>query len=459
MRLYISMTDIVIKFGGTSVRKNPKNIVDIVCNKLKQNKRIILVLSALSNITNLLHKLYETNKLYDKLRLLRKISQIHKLFLERYHLKKKVYILRDLNFLYDKLLDIILSNVNSKYLRTIIITFGEKFSVTIYKHIFDECNILNLVIWSELLITTNNYKDNSFPLLDKSRDSVNKILGSKKYKQLIITTGYVARDVNGNKTNLGRNGSDFTATILASVMNIENVEIYTDVDGILTGDPMKIKNTKLIKRINYKQISEMCYFGAKVLHPKTLIPLKNKSINVFIKNTFNPNNSGTLITEYYKSTNILDAITSIDDSSLLTIKGHGMLGVSGIAYKLFKTLVKYNISTSFITQASSEQTICISINNDIVGFVYENLLDSFSEELELGQIENIDLKFDIAIITVIGTNMINKVGIAGKIFTVLGDNNINIIAISQGTSEISISFVVKYDDEIKALEVLHNEFL
>ena len=278
--------DLVLKFGGTSVKSNPKNIIDIVCNKLNHHTRIILVLSALSGITSLLHKIYEAKYLHEKILLLKSIKILHKKFIDAYQIDNKLYILRDLNFLYEKLFEILLSNINSKFLKNIIITFGEKFSTTIYKHLFDASNINNILIWSEFLITTNeNIHEgayNSFPLMNESKNNINKFF-RPRYVSLIITTGYVARDINGNKTTLGRNGSDFTATILASLININTVEIYSDVDGILTADPRKVKNAKLIKNLNFKQVSEMCYFGASVLHPKTLIPLKNKSIQILIK--------------------------------------------------------------------------------------------------------------------------------------------------------------------------------
>ena len=203
----------------------------------------------------------------------------------------------------------------------------------------------------------------------------------------------------------------------------------------------------------------MCYFGASVLHPKTLIPLEDKNIDLYMKNTFKPRFKGTYITKNCKSTMQIDAITSITDQSLITIKGKGMLGVCGISYKVFKTLVNNDISTSFITQASSEQNLCLSVKNSLVNKLRKKLKINLKNELSLGQIDKIRADKNIVIITVIGSNMNNRVGIAGEIFTILGKNNINIVAISQGTSEISISFVLKKEDELKALNCLHEHFI
>ena len=379
--------------------------------------------------------------------------------MKKHKLNRELKLKYNLNFLFDNLERIALSvNVKSPRFKNIIVTYGEKLSVTIYNSLFNSKDLKNKVIWSEYLIKTNDNFDEAFPILDECKSALKKIQ-KQINSNIILTTGYATESVNGFKTTLGRNGSDFTATIIASILDIKTVEIYSDVDGVLSCDPRKVKNAKLISQLNYKQISEMCYFGASVLHPKTLIPLTNKNIDLYMKNTFKPNLPGTHIVENCFSVNQIDAITSITDNSLITIKGKGMLGICGIAYKLFKILVENNVSTSFITQASSEQNLCVSIKNEYIDRVYSKLKKTFKTEISLGQINNIELNSDISIVTVIGNNMNNRVGIAGKIFTVLGDNDINIIAISQGTSELSISFVIKKIDEIKALNVLHEKFI
>ena len=454
------MTNIVLKFGGTSVLKSPTSILKIVKHKLTTNSKVYIVLSALSSITNLLHKLYNESDQYTRIRILTKIKRYHSRFIKQIKFSNTSNVRRDLTVLYEQLdrlmcCEVIQKNVK---LKNIVITYGEKFSATIYGYIFKQYHLPNTVIWSEFLITTNNVYTEAFPLLDISKKNIQKLMGGFT-NNLLITTGYAASNVGGHKTTLGRNGSDFTATILAASLDIKTVEIYSDVDGVLSCDPRKVPNAKLITKLNYKQMSEMCYFGASVLHPKTLIPLQNKNIDLYMKNTLVPHIPGTHIVENCVSTNQIDAITSITNTSLITIKGRGMLGICGIAYKVFKVLVDNSISTSFITQASSEQNLCISINNEYINGVLVKLGLVFKKEIELGQIDKIRVNKDISIVTVIGNNMINRVGIAGKIFTVLGKHNINILAISQGTSELSISFVVKQSDEIKALNCLHDKFI
>jgi bifunctional aspartokinase / homoserine dehydrogenase 1 len=453
------MPALVLKFGGTSALKSPQSIIKIVRKKSKNNK-IFIVLSALSGVTNLLHKLYNEVNMNDQIIIIKKIKEIHKKFTSNIKFKNPSKLNKDLCFIYNSLENIIFSKNLKKGYKTknIVITFGEKLSITIYHYLLSEFGLSNTLIWSESLITTNNNYKEAFPLLDKCKINIETI--KKRFtKNIIITSGYTARSIEGHKTTLGRNGSDFTATILASTLNIKTVEIYSDVDGVLTCDPRKVKTAILIPKLNYKQISEMCYFGASVLHPKTLIPLKGKNIDLYMKNTFKRNLIGTHIVENCITINEIDAVTSITNNSLITIKGKGMLGVCGISYKVFKILVDNDISTSFITQASSEQNLCLSINNEYINKVYNKLLNIFKDEIELGQIDKIQMDKNIAIVTVIGNNMNNRVGIAGKIFTVLGENDINIIAISQGTSELSISFVIKKEDESKALNALHEKFI
>ena len=453
------MPGLVLKFGGTSVLKSPNSIIKIIRKKSIENK-VFVVFSALSGVTNLLHNLFNETDKYSLVLNLKKLKKIHYKFIKKIKFKNPSKLKRELNDIYEKLEHIIFNKNRKKTYKSknVIITFGEKLSLIIYNYLLLEVGLDNNIFWSEYLIKTNNNFKEAFPLLDNSKTNIEKI--KKRFtKNIIITSGYVATTIDNSKTTLGRNGSDFTATILASILDIKKVEIYSDVDGVLSCDPRKVKKAKLIPNLSYKQISEMCYFGASVLHPKTLIPLKNKNVELYMKNTFKPYLEGTKIVENFTTSNQIDAITSITDNSLITIKGKGMLGICGISYKLFKILVENDISTSFITQASSEQNLCISIKNEYISRVNKKLHNIFKNEISLGQIDKIKINKNIVIVTVIGNNMNNRVGIAGEIFTILGKNNINIIAISQGTSEISISFVIKKQDELKALNALHEEFI
>lgn len=453
------MPGLVLKFGGTSVLKSPNSIIKIIRKKSKENK-VFVVFSALSGVTNLLHNLFNETDKYSLILNLKKLKKIHDKFIKKIKFKNPSKLKRELENIYNKLEDIIFNKNRKKTYKSknIIITFGEKLSLIIYSYLLLEVGLDNNLFWSEYLIKTNNNFKEAFPLLDKSKTNIEKI--KKRFtKNIVITSGYVASNIDNSKTTLGRNGSDFTATIIASILDIKRVEIYSDVDGVLSCDPRKVKKAKLIPQLSYKQISEMCYFGASVLHPKTLIPLKNKNVELYMKNTFKPYLQGTKIVENFTTSNQIDAITSITDNSLITIKGKGMLGICGISYKLFKILVENDISTSFITQASSEQNLCISIKNEYIPRVKKKLQNIFKNEISLGQIDKIKINKNIVIVTVIGNNMNKRVGIAGEIFTILGKNNINIIAISQGTSEISISFVIDKQDEIKALNALHEEFI
>jgi len=451
----------VLKFGGTSVTNFPEQISNIINDVYKKESKIIVVFSALSSITDLLYKIYINNNLLDCLYVFKEIKLIHRTFIHNLdYLYNKQYIYRDLEMLYCKLYNLITSNFKNKSMRyhNTIITYGEKLSVLIYAHILHQNGLVNKIVWSEFLITTDTNIVEAFPDLNECRSNVNNILKNNTCN-IIITTGYVGRDIHGRKTTLGRNGSDFTATILASVLNSNDIYIYSDVDGILTADPRKVRGAKLIKRLNFRQVSELCYFGSCVLHPKTLIPLSNPKTKLYLKNVLDPSSSGTTVNKDYISHNQFDAITSINNSGLITLKANGLIGVSNITYRVFKVLSDNNIDTSFITQSSCDHNLSFNIDLHSIDKIYNILSDIFSNELLNKSIESINIFRNISIITIIGYNMIECAGVAGKIFSLLGSNNINIIAIAQGTSEIAISFIVQSENEVKVLKLLHHKLI
>ena len=432
---------IVLKFGGTSVTNGFENIKNIIYSKINDYK-IVVVLSAFKNVTNIL----EQNK-DDVIHKLRKIQDP---LVNKYFDKYKIQVKRDIDFLYEQLNYILKYNNNE-----IILSYGEKFSTTIYYYYLLENNLNNCLIWSEYLICTNN-NSYIFPLLEDTTKRINKNLIPKLKKfNIILTTGFVASDINYKKTILNRNGSDYSATIIGSCLNVKQIIIYKDVDSILTADPRKVKNAKQISIINYEVLSELCYFGSSILHSKCLTPLKNKNINLLLLNTYNQKSLGTLIVPKYNTYNEIDAITSITDHSLLTIKGKGLNGCNGILLKILTIISKLGVNIPFITQASSEQTICLCIQKKYMKIIETNILLDFKNEINNNIIDNIYVKNNICIITVVGDNMINNIGIAGKIFTILGNCNVNIIAISQGSSERSISFIVDKKYEIISLNAIH----
>lgn len=459
------MKDLVIlKFGGTSVSKASDNILSIVKKYNDKNKKLVIVFSAFSGITNILYKLIEKLP-FIKWNLFTMLKQIQKTYIKNVIKKPDslTSLYNQIDILYNQLkenLESLLTTnkelgLNQK--KDLIVGYGEKISALVYQQFFTDNQLNAVYITAEDLIKTNSYFQNAFPDMVETNNLIQKnLVPLLQKKSIVITNGFIATDKSNNITTLGRSGSDFSATIIGGCLEPDKIIIYTDVNGILTADPRKIHTARTIENINYKQVSELAYFGARVIHPKTLIPVKDDNIPVYVRNTFNLENKGTLIQNNdRKSKHIIDAITSINNHKLITIQGMAMMGVSGVAAKTFLTINKMNISVPFITQASSEQTICFAVNQQEIGKVKYELEKEFKSELKNHMIDNINISDDISIITVVGENMLRRCGVAGKIFTILGNHSINIQAISQGTSELSISFVVERKLEKIALRIIH----
>lgn len=276
-----------------------------------------------------------------------------------------------------------------------------------------------------------------------------------------IVPGFISSDMeSGDVTNLGRGGSDYTASILASALNADTLEIWTDVDGFMTADPKIIGNAYTIEHLTFVEAMELCNFGAKVVYPPTIFPTYHKNIPIKIKNTFNPSSPGTFISREAKmdQTRAIKGISSINDTCLITVQGLGMVGVIGVNYRIFKTLAKSGISVFMVSQASSENTTSIGVRNADADLAVQVLSEEFSREIRMGEINGIKQERNLATVAIVGENMKHTPGIAGKLFGTLGKNGINVIACAQGASETNISFVISLDSLKKALNVIHDSF-
>ena len=455
---------IILKFGGTSVSRASDNIFSIVKKYSQEYKNVVIVFSAFSGITNLLYRIVDRLNPV-KWNLVKLLKQMQKSFYKR--IIKSEASLKHLDDLLENIYTQLKENLESLLTtnkdwtenkkKDLIVGYGEKISALVYQQFLIDHELDAFYVPAEDLIKTNSYFQNAFPDMVATNNLIEKnLVPLLKDNSIVITNGFIATDKYNNITTLGRSGSDFSATIIGGCLEPDKIIIYTDVNGILTADPRKIHTAKTINQLNYKQVSELAYFGAKVIHPKTLIPVKEENIPVYVKNTFDLENKGTLIqNNNKKSKHIIDAITSINNHKLITIQGMAMMGVYGVAAKTFLTLNRMNISVPFITQASSEQTICFAVNQENIGKVKYELEKEFKLEIENHMIDKINISNDISIITVVGQNMLRRCGVAGKIFTILGNHSINIQAISQGTSELSISFVVERKLEQIALRIIH----
>ena len=282
----------------------------------------------------------------------------------------------------------------------------------------------------------------------------------EKMPHVAIVPGFIATDLaNGDATNLGRGGSDYTAAILASTLKASALEIWTDVDGFMTADPKVISNAYVIEHLTFVEAMELCNFGAKVIYPPTIFPAYHNNIPISIRNTFNPDAPGTYVSkEKAGDSRMIKGISSINDTCLITIRGLGMVGVIGVNYRIFKALSKSGISVFFVSQAASENTTSIGVRNGDAALAVEVLSAEFAQEIAMGEINKIKTDHDLATVAIVGENMKRRPGVAGKLFDTLGRNGINVIACAQGASETNISFVVTRENLRKSLNVIHDSF-
>ena len=282
----------------------------------------------------------------------------------------------------------------------------------------------------------------------------------ESFSGVAVVPGFIAKNFKGEYTTLGRGGSDYTAAIIAAALEVESLEIWTDVDGFMTADPRVISKAYTIPELTYSEAMELSHFGAKVIYPPTILPVYQKGIPILVKNTFFPENEGTLILSGAKTpkNKPIKGISSIPGISLLTLQGIGMVGVTGISMRLFTALARVNVNVILISQASSENSISVAIDDNVVLLAENAIRYEFEKEIGTGQVSRIDVERDLSIVAIVGENMKHTTGIAGKLFSTIGKNGINIVAIAQGASELNISWVVKNSELRKTLNVVHESF-
>ena len=449
----------VLKFGGTSVGSE-KGLSQVKKIVESCSEDVIVVVSALGGITDQLlltarlaaagdeaympqctAMIARHNELVEKIVLPENRpgvqNRLDELLDELSNIFKGVYLIRDLS---PKTTDMILS-------------YGERLSSEIV------CGAVAVRYDAREFIKTK-------PLFNRhvvDFASTEKLIERRfeKMPHVAIVPGFIATDLaNGDATNLGRGGSDYTAAILASTLKASALEIWTDVDGFMTADPKVINDAYVIEHLSYVEAMELCNFGAKVIYPPTIFPAYHKNIPIVIRNTFNLDSKGTAISRESSgdASRAIKGISSINDTCLITIQGLGMVGVIGVNYRIFKTLAKSGISVFLVSQAASENTTSIGVRNDDADLAMEVLTEEFAQEIALGEINKIKKEPNLATIAIVGENMKHTPGIAGKLFGTLGRSGINVIACAQGASETNISFVVSLDSLRKTLNVLHDSF-
>ena len=452
----------VMKFGGTSVG-SVNSILSVKKIVESAGEPVIVVVSALGGITD---QLISTSRMaatgdaaYEGAyrEIVRRHEEMVKGVIPAGETQTLLHY--QVNELLDELKDIfqgiyLIKDLSPKTSDTIV-SYGERLSSLIASR------LIQGAVWFDSRTFIKTEKKHNKHTLDT--ELTNRLVREafKEIPQVSLVPGFISSDkVSGDVTNLGRGGSDYTAAVIAAALGADSLEIWTDVDGFMTADPRVISTAYTISELTYVEATELCNFGAKVVYPPTIYPVCHKNIPILIKNTFNPDGQGTVIKQHVDHTKskAIKGISSINDTSLITVQGLGMVGVIGVNYRIFKALAKNGISVFLVSQASSENSTSIGVRNADADLACEVLNEEFAKEIEMGEISPIQAEKNLATVAIVGENMKHTPGIAGKLFGTLGRNGINVIACAQGASETNISFVVDSKSLRKSLNVIHDSF-
>lgn len=456
----------VLKFGGTSVGSvdSIRTIISITQEQLSKGEQVAVVFSAMGGVTNQLIEMAtmarNSNPGYADI--LAQIEKRHfdtaKALLDVKFQSKVIANLKlTLNELEDILHGIALLKELSKRTLDLVMSFGERLSTYMVGEAMKQAGIESEFLDSRVVVKT---EDNfGFARVNFKLTNPNIEEYFKSHPKTQCITGFIGSTEQNETTTLGRGGSDYTAAIFGAALGAKEVEIWTDVDGMMTADPKKVKKAFTINKVSYIEAMELSHFGAKVIYPPTLQPAISKNIPIRIKNTFNPSHEGTLISKQTdRSGYPVKGLSSINEVALINVQGSGMVGEKGVAGRLFNTLAKHNINIILITQASSEHSICFAIDPKDSEYAKNILDEEFFIELHNKKLDKILIERDLAVIAIVGENMKHTPGISGKMFSALGRNGVNVAAIAQGSSEYNLSVVIKKVDLAKAMSALHDSF-
>ena len=455
----------VLKFGGTSVG-SVKSILSLkkIVEAEARTQPVVVVVSALNGITDKLIAASQMAKNGDE----HYREEFDAMVTRHHHMidtiitddKKRVDLFNNVDQLFDQLKSIYygvyLIHDLSKKTEDTIVSYGERLSSHIVAAMFKNGIRMN----ARDFIRTEKKMGKHMIDADLTTELVKEAFKDMNEKAVYVVPGFIARDRDSHETtNLGRGGSDYTASIIAAVLNAEALEIWTDVDGFMTADPKVIKSAYTINELSYVEAMELCNFGAKVIYPPTIYPVCVKNIPIKVKNTFNPEHPGTLIKDKIEDDNKpIKGISSIKGTSLITVTGLSMVGVIGVNRRIFTTLANKGISVFMVSQASSENSTSIGVRDEDAEAAAEVLNAEFAKEIETGAMFPMQVESGLATIAIVGENMKQTPGIAGKLFGTLGRSGISVIACAQGASETNISFVVDGKFLRKSLNVLHDSF-
>ncbi|MHA7057268.1 bifunctional aspartate kinase/homoserine dehydrogenase I [Aquimarina sp. M1] len=455
----------VLKFGGSSVANAAtiEKVIKIIENQ-SRNKPVYVVVSALGGITDLLiqagkeassnNEKYKNTLVTIEHRHLEAIKELIPVVSQSSVISK---VKSELNKLESLCEGVYLLSELSPKTESVLASFGEMLSSFI---IAEAVKVKGLdivlkdtrdyIITTDAVKVTIDYEETNFRIHRYAQDNKH---------QISLFPGFVARTYDGEPTTLGRGGSDFTAAILASAVQADILQIWTDVSGMYTANPKLVKQAKPVAHISYQEAMELSHFGAKVIYPPTIHPVLDKNIPIVIKNTFEPEDAGTLITrEVTNRPKPVTGISHIDNIAVISLEGSGMVGIPGFSKRLFEALFLENINVILITQASSEHSICLAVDEQDAEKAKMVLDTAFEFEITKHRVDPVKIEHEAAIVALVGDNMYHHQGLSGKMFSTLGKNNVNIRAIAQGASEKNISVVIGKKDIKKALNILHERF-
>ena len=456
----------ILKFGGTSVGSVEalKALTGIVKQNIDDKEQMILVVSAMSGVTNTLLKMAETAVIGEDFSAdLADLEKKHfTVVKDLVPLQQQNQVLTKLKLYFQELEDILhgisaLQELSNKT-KDVVLSFGEKSSAfmisRILRTIYDKIEFLD----ASSVIKTDSFFGNAKVDFELTNVLLNDYFNTHN-DELTVVTGFISSNSQQQITTLGRGGSDYTAAILGAALNVKQIEIWTDVNGMMTADPRKVKKAFSMEELSYTEAMELSFFGAKVIYPPTMIPAFLKKIPIVIKNTFEPDFIGTYIKHDLKpSKTIIRGISSVDHISIINIEGSGMVGKAGFSGRLFSLLSREQVNVILITQSSSEHSITFAVNPADAVKARVLIEQEFELELLAGKLDPIKIEENLSILAIVGENMKKTPGISGKLFNALGRNGVNVVAIAQGSSEYNISVIIYHSDLSKALNAVHDAF-
>lgn len=460
---------IVMKFGGTSVggAERMAEAARLAIRSAQAGHQVVVVTSAMSGITNRLVAAAEkaAEGVWDpavRELLYQKHAEVADLLISDPRLREEALarIARRLDQLEKLCFGLSMVHELTPRLLDAISGVGECLAAPLLAGAIASQGYASESIEATELIVTNNQFGAAEPLMEMTRERTSGRLRPLLNRQAIpVVTGFIASTEDGVITTLGRGGSDYSASILGAALDADEIWIWTDVNGVMSANPTEVPEARTLREISYSEAAELAYYGAKVLHYKTILPAFQKSIPVLILNSFNPDDPGTRVTVSGRpSSRGVKAVTSFRNVSMITISGRGMQGIPGIAAKAFGAVASERASIMMISQASSENNLCFVVGSVEAPRIVRGLRNILELDLHQGLIETIEQDDNVAVVAVVGDRMRGTPGIAGRVFAALGESGVNVIAISQGSSELNISLICVENEAATAVRAIHRAF-